>query len=496
MTTTSGAPATAAPPAQAAVPREVWQISAVVVVGAFMAQLDGALVNIGLATIAGNLNSSLQTAQWIVSGYLLALVVGLPLCGWASRRVGPTRLWLWSVAAFTVTSVLCAVAGNIQLLIVFRVLQGIAGGLLLPVGQTVIAQAAGREAMGRVMSVVGAALVLAPALGPIAGGLLIAHASWPWLFLINIPVGLLALWLGFRILPRSTPQPVSGFDVTGFALVGLGLPAVTYAISSYGDNKDFGAPSFYGPLVAGAVVLVGFVLYSRRRSEPLLNLGLFAGRVFTAASVASFFAGAIQYGALVVWALYFQMVRGYGVVDSGLAMVGFALGAGLLPISGRLVDRFGGGPVALVGAVLTVVAAVPAALLPGGASLAEVEVFLFLLGVANALSVIPSSTAAYVSVRPPQVPDAVTLINIFLRLGGAVGASLCIAVLGGLTGDKAALVSAFHAAFWCVAGFGAVFTVFALALVLVGRSTTAGRNGSGPVRGSVAPAPGQPDTRR
>ncbi|MFD9130190.1 MDR family MFS transporter [Kitasatospora sp. NPDC059571] len=471
MTTTPETAKPAAPPARAAdpprpaVPRHVWQVAAVVIVGAFMAQLDGALVNIGLATVAADLHASLQTSQWLVSGYLLALVAGLPLCGWAGRRIGAGRLWVWSLVAFTVASVLCAVAGDIRVLIAARVLQGVAGGLLLPVGQTVIAQVAGRELMGRVMSSAGAALVLAPALGPVLGGLLIAHTSWPWLFLINVPVGVLGVWLGLRVLPRGEPQASTGFDTAGFALIGVGLPALTYAVSTAAEPGGRTATGFWLPLVLGLAALAAFVLRARRTAAPLLNLGLFANRVFTAASVSGFLAGAIQFGALVIWALYFQQLRGYGVIASGLAMVGFALGAALLPFAGRLTDRFGGGPVALTGALLTGASVLPVALLPADTPLWALEACLFALGVANALSVVPSSTAAYVSVPPQQVPDAVTVINIFLRLGGAVGASLLIAVLGDGGGDRAGLLAGFHASFWWLAAFSLVFAGCALVLV-------------------------------
>ncbi|AOR37184.1 hypothetical protein BFF78_19375 [Streptomyces fodineus] len=429
-----------------------------------MAQLDGALVNIGLATITADLHTTLRTAQWIVSAYLLALVMGLPLCGWATRRIGASRLWLWSLGAFTVASLLCAVAPSIEALIVFRAVQGIAGGLLLPVGQTVIVQVAGRELIGRVMSAAGAALVLAPALGPIAGGLLIAHISWPWLFLVNLPVGALGLWLGLRLLPRDTPRAAADgqrFDTGGFALIGVGLPAVTWAISQAGQPDTRTFASCYAPLAVGALLLAVFAVRSLRAGgRPLLNLGLFRGPVFAAASASSFCAGAVQYGALVIWALYFQAVRGYGVIDSGLAMLAFAVGAALVPLSGRLAERFGGGPVALAGALLTVAAAVPPALLDDRAPLAALQVCLFVLGVANALSVVPPSTAAYVSINPAEMPDAVTVINIFLRLGGAVGSALLVAVLGGLTGGAAS----FRPAFWCLAALGAVFAAAALVL--------------------------------
>jgi MFS family permease len=178
------------------VPPETWRIAWVIVIGAFMAQLDAALVNVGIATISRQLSASLDTTQWISTGYLLALAAGLPVCGWLSRRAGASRLWLSALAGFTVISGLCACAPTIAVLIVLRIAQGVAGGLLVPAGQTVIGQAAGPQRMGRLMSTAGIAIVIGPALGPALGGLLIAYLSWRWLFLVNLPIGAVALLLG------------------------------------------------------------------------------------------------------------------------------------------------------------------------------------------------------------------------------------------------------------------------------------------------------------
>lgn len=449
-----------------AVPGHVWRVTAVIIVGAFMTQLDAALVNVGLATVARDLSASLSTTQWIVSAYLLALVIGLPLCGWASRRFGASTVWMSALGGFTVASLLCAWSTGVGQLIAARFVQGLAAGLLLPAGQTVIAQVAGRALMGRVMSTAGMALVLGPALGPVVGGELLAHASWPWLFLVNLPVGVVGLWLGRRCLPHTGGGERTRFDAAGAVLVGLALPAVTYATSGLGSIWDLGRPAVFGPLLAGVAGLAVFALRARRLAAPLLDVRLFAVPAFHAGAVTSFLAGAIQFGALVIWALYFQFVLGYGVVGAGGAMAGFALGAALLPLTGRLTDRYGGGPVSLGGAVLTTATLLPMALLPASTPLVPLETCLFLLGVANACSVVPVSTAAYVSIEPRSVPDGVTIVNIFLRLGGAVGSALLVAVLG----DGAAPgIDRFHTAFWCLSGLAVLCVLTCAALTAVTR---------------------------
>jgi EmrB/QacA subfamily drug resistance transporter len=457
------------------IPASVWRVSIVVVVGAFMTQFDTALVTIGLASVARSLHSSLQVTQWIVSGYLLALVIGMPLAGWASRRAGAGRTWLLALAVFTIASAACAWSGNIAELIIARAAQGLAAGLLLPSGQAVIAQVAGRERIGRVMSTVGTALVLGPALGPVIGSQLISHASWPWLFLVNLPVGAAGLWLGWRYIPRGERGVAARFDLAGFILIGAGLPVLTYAISAAGDTSGRGWRLTLILLVLGVLLIVGFTTRGMRVAAPLLDIRLFGSRVFSAAAAASFLAGVIQFGGLVIWALYFQVVCGDGIVAAGLSMLGFAVGAAILPLSGRLADRYGGALVCLAGAALTACTVVPMALLPRAVPLAALECLLLFLGVANALSVVPASTAAYVMTAPAKMPEAITQINVVLRLGGAVGASLLVAVLGARPG-----ISGFHAAFWALLIISVTFIGVAIWLTITsgaGRAVPA--NGEG-----------------
>jgi len=454
-----------------AVPRDVWIVSAVVVIGAFMTQLDAAFVNIGLRTVASDLHSTLPTAQWVVSAYLLALVIGLPLCSWMARRIGAGRLWLRALAAFTVFSAACALSPTIEVLIASRVAQGFAGGMLLPAGMTVIAQAAGRDRMGRVMSIVGTALVLAPALGPIVGSVTLAHLPWPWLFLINLPVGAVGLRLGQRIIPRGEREATSPFDAFGFLLVGGGLPLITYAISRT-RNADLTSPGFYGPLLLGALALALFAGRSRRVPGPLLKVSLLSDRTFQAAAGLSLLVGLISFGALVLWPLYLQIVRGYGLVTSGLAMLGFAVGSTPLPIAGRMTDKFGGGRVCLFGTVLMAGACVPVALASRDSSVLVLEASLLLLGLGTAFCIIPAFTAANVAVERSDIPDSVTLTNILLRLGGAVGTSLLIAIIGNHTSQASGSLTHFRAAFWTLSLL--CLLSFLVALVLA-RAETARR---------------------
>jgi EmrB/QacA subfamily drug resistance transporter len=460
------------PPALAAIPGEVWRIAWVIVLGAFMAQLDSSLVNVGIATISRRLSASLDTTQWISTGYLLALAAGVPVSGWLSRRVGAGRLWLGALADFTVISGLCACAPGIGVLIVLRVVQGVAGGLLVPAGQTVIGQAAGPQRMGRVMTTAGIAIVVAPALGPAIGGLLIAHLSWRWLFLINVPIGAVALPLGLRVIPRTDRQQAGPFDFRGFALIALGLPAVTYGISQAG-KAGAATVSIAAPLALGMIALVLFGWRALHKDRPILDLRLFANRVFTAAACSCLFSGAALFGGLLILPLYFQLLRGDTVIGTGLALMPFGIGsAAMMPLSGLLSDRLGGGIVSVAGLILCVAATVPFAFFGATASMALIEALLAVFGIGIALAVMPAVTTAYATVARQHLPDATAQVNILQRLGGAIGGSLFVALLGTATSPPARL-SAFHTAFAWFTGATILALAAAIWLAIVSRRPAA-----------------------
>ncbi|MFE7801699.1 DHA2 family efflux MFS transporter permease subunit [Nocardia sp. NPDC057440] len=446
---------------------QVWRVAGVVVFGAVMSMLDTSLVNIGLNVIARDLGASLDSAQWIASAYLLALAVTLPLCGWLGRRVGTDRVWLGALVAFTVVSGLCALAPSIGWLIALRVTQGLAAGLLVPAGQTLIGRAAGPQRLGRVMSVVGIAVVAAPAIGPTIGGVLLAQLSWEWLFLINIPFGAVAFVLARRVLPR---EDVRGrgepFDVAGFVLIGTGLSLLVYGLGEFGSRGRLSAVSVWVPVLAGAVALGGFVLRSvRGRGPKVLDIGLFRTTIFATANVANFFAGVAMFGTMLLLPLYFQLLHGKGLIATGLSLLTFGLGGIVaLPVAGRLTDRYGGGVVAVAGNALIIATTVPFALSDASLNSVLVQALLLVRGMAAGLTGVPVVAAAYAAVGREQLPDAASFVNILQRVGGAVGAALMAVVLYRTAAAGASVDVSFQRSFWWLTGVGAVALVASILL--------------------------------
>src|ERR1700742_1079166 len=214
----------------------LWRIAIVVILGAIMSVLDTTIVNVALDTLSKDLHTSLDGIQWVVTGYMLALAAVIPVSGWAAARFGAKRLYVIALILFTAGSALCGLSWSLNSLIVARVLQGLAGGMLVPIGQIALVKAAGPRNMARVMSAIGVPIILAPVFGPTLGGLLLEHVGWQSIFFVNVPVGIVAAFAALRLLPRDQVEPASAgkLDAIGLGLVASGLVLLTYGLAESG----------------------------------------------------------------------------------------------------------------------------------------------------------------------------------------------------------------------------------------------------------------------
>src|ERR1700710_1235877 len=229
----------------------VWKIAGVVILGMTMSILDTTIVNVALDTLSRELHTTLAQIQWVATGSPLALAAVIPLTGWAARRFGAKRVYLASITLFTLGSALCGVAESSTSLILFRVLQGVGGGMIMPVSQMIMAEVAGPKRMGRVMGIVVMPAMLAPILGPVVGGLILQNLHWSWIFFVNVPIGIVAGILGWRMLPESNLGEAGKLDVVGLALLVTGMPLIVYGLSEIGTTGSFTAPNVVWPIVAG-----------------------------------------------------------------------------------------------------------------------------------------------------------------------------------------------------------------------------------------------------
>jgi EmrB/QacA subfamily drug resistance transporter len=469
--------------------RHVWLISGVVILGSAMSILDTTIVNVALATLGRDLHSTISQIQWVVTGYMLALAAVIPLSGWAANRFGPRRMYLISLVLFTAGSALCGISTSITELIVFRVLQGIGGGMIMPLGMMMMADAAGPKRMGRVMSVVAMPMMLAPILGPTIGGLIVDNISWRWIFYVNVPVGVAAVTAALRILPHPKGGTARPLDFRGLALMALGVPLLTYGLAEVGSTGSFSSVKVILPCLAGLALIGAFAWHALRVPNPLLNVRLYQRPTFSTASVATFFLGAALFGGMILLPLYWQQVRHESVLAAGLLMAPQGLGMALvMPAVGRATDRLGGGPLALFGVTVTTLATVPFGLIGAHTSIVWLSVAMLVRGVGIGFAMMPAMTAAFAALERSELADASPQLNVVQRVGGSLGTAILAVVLQrALTGAHTvtALASGYGTAFWAAA---AMTTVAMVPAILLLRAERAARKAHPEAAGASAEA--------
>ncbi|MEU0793770.1 MDR family MFS transporter [Amycolatopsis sp. NPDC005961] len=448
------------------IPRTVWIASGVMALGGFLGNMDGSIVAVGLESMRLRLGVSLIEIQWVATAFLLGLSAALPLTPWLVKKLGAGRLWLWALAAFLLTSVACALAPDAVTLIAFRTVQGMATGVMVTAGQTVIGLAVGPERLGRTMGTLGLVVGLAPVVGPSVGGFLLAHFSWPVLFWLNLPIGLVAFGLALRYVPRGERGQPPKLDWPGLTLISLGLPLLVYTLTEL--DAVFAA--------VGVLALAVFVRRSLRVPHPVLDLRLAARPVMGSALASVLLAGAGMFGAVLLLPLWFQVRLGAGPAEAGvlLAPMGLATTVFVL-VAGRLTDRYGGGTVSLTGSLVVLASTVPLPWLGPDTPTWLVQALLVVRGAGLGLSIMPASTAAYASVRAAELGHATALVNIVMRVGGAAGGAACVIVLSrGLTAGPATGFG------WA---FGVLGVVCALGVVATARLRRAERSSTVDVTG-------------
>ncbi|WP_253866137.1 DHA2 family efflux MFS transporter permease subunit [Prauserella halophila] len=452
-------------------------MSLVLVLGTFMASLDATIVNVGLPALSAEFGASVTEVQWASTAYLLAVVAAAPMSGWLAERFGARRVWLGAVTVFLAGSLACALAWSTASLAAFRVLQGLGGGLLPPTGQALLARVAGRSRTGRIMSIVGVVPMLAPVLGPLAGGTLLEVADWSWLFLVNLPVGVVAMLLAVWLVPRvPAAETVSRFDLRGAMLLSPGLAAVLFGLTDIG-SEERNPPMAVTALVVGSGLLTAFLVHALRSDRtPLVDPRLLRTPPVGAAVLALFVAAASVFGTMFLLPMYLQSGRGLSAWDAGLMLAPQGAGAvlGSLLVVKPLIDRVAPRTIVVTGFALIIAATVPltqlADLTDGG-----LIATLLVRGLGTSMIASPVMTIVYTAVEQELLPRASSALSLVNYVGGAIGTA-GLAVLLELrlaaTGDVAA---SFGEAFWCVVGLCVLALAGALRLPRAGQRRVAPR---------------------
>jgi len=455
----------------------VWRIAGVVLFGPLMTSLDSTIVNVSLSKLGQQLHASLAVIQWVTSGYLLALALMLPLSGWLVDRIGAKRVYLGCFTAFTAASMFCGFATSAAALIGFRVLQGMAGGLLAPMAQMMTARAAGRH-VARVMGFMVMPVMLGPIFGPALAGVILQHASWRWIFFINLPIGIFATLRAVWVLPNDARETnPRAFDLVGFLLLSPGLVFLLHSLEQLSSNSAAKHLNQLELLAAIGLVTAFLVHGARRGPAALIDVHLFRRPSFSAAALTQFLSNAVVFGGQMLLPLYLLMARNVSPTRAGALLA--PAGLGMLcsyPMMGPLTERFGSRRVSSSGALIALLGTLPFALCSApGLSTWATCLALFVRGVGLGSITLPSIAAAYAAIPKETIPVATTAINIVQRFGGPVATTgLAIFLHSRMHGDSQNLLlpfagtqldaSAFAAAFWLLCAVHAFCVIAALRL--------------------------------
>jgi EmrB/QacA subfamily drug resistance transporter len=411
--------------------KRVMVVAGVVVLGAVMSILDITVVAVAQRTFQDIFGKTQDLVAWTATGYSLALATVIPLTGWAADRFGTKRLYIAAIVLFTLGSALCSTAQNLEMLVTFRVLQGLGGGMLMPLGMTILTRAAGPERLGRVMAILGVPMLLGPIFGPILGGWLIDIASWHWIFLINVPIGIIATIYAWRVLDRDEVHPSESFDFVGMLLLSPGLALFLYGVSSIPAAKQQHGTMFTAQVVitslVGIALVAAFVPWALRRHNihPLVQLRLFTNRYMTVAVLTMTLFAMAFFGASLLFTLYFQQVRGESPLSSGWLVAPQGFGAMLtMPVAGFLADKIGPGKVVLTGLVLDTIGMAMLIPVDDKTSYGYIITSFVVMGFGMGSTMMPVFTAALASLKDIDIARGSTLMNITQQIAISMGTAL------------------------------------------------------------------------
>jgi EmrB/QacA subfamily drug resistance transporter len=405
-------------------------VSVVYVAAMFMSVLDSSIVNVALPAIGRDFKVPPTSVAAISIAYLVSLAVFIPASGWLGDRFGGKRVLMTAIVIFTAASALCGLSANLGELVAFRVLQGAGGGMLAPVGMAMMFRAFGPQERVRASSIAAIPTAVAPALGPVIGGLLVTEVSWRWVFYVNLPIGVLAFVFGVLFVTNSVQNQPGKFDLPGFLLSGSGLGLLLYGVSE-GPARGWSSAQVLATIAAGVVLLAAMVVVELRTAEPIVALRLLGNRLFRS-SIGVVVAVSIAFlGTLFAITLYFQDGRGLTALNAGLSTLPVAVGVVVgVQIASRFVYwRVGPRRLLAVGLAGVAVSIGLLSLLGAGTSLWWARLLLFITGVGMGQVMVSGQAASFATISRAATGRASTLYNAARQLGGAIGVALLTTVI-------------------------------------------------------------------
>ena len=441
-----------------------WLVAIAFVAGFFMDLMDITIVNVALPTLAKDLNAPQTTLEWVVTGYLLSLAIWIPASGWIGDKFGTKKTFLFALAIFTFGSTLCSLAGNIQMLIFARVLQGVGGGMMTPVGVAMLFRAFPPEERAQASSILSIPAAAAPAIGPVLGGFLVDFTNWRWIFLVNVPIGIFAFLFAWKVLKEHKEENAGKFDLTGFLLAGVGLALLLYALSTV-PVAGPGSPRVIITAVLGAGLLTAALFFESKIKDPILHFSLYKDRMFRTANLVMFFAFALWIGFLFVLPLFLQLQLGHTAFQSGLTTGPQALGwIAMVTVASRIYKRIGPRRMVMFGLLGTSLMTFGFIFMNTGVDLWTVRGALFLRGASMAFAVIPIQAAAFTNISSRETGRASSIFNTNRQVASSFGTALLGTVLFEMLAgsmNTASQLLAYHVSFVVAGVMGIIAMIFA-----------------------------------
>jgi len=401
-----------------------WLALLVVVVGTFMAILDTSIVNIAIPKMMAVFGVSADDIKWVLTAYMLTMGAVIPLTGYLGDKFGTKKVYIWALVSFTIGSALCGFAWSNSSMIVARIIQALGGGMIMPVSMSIIYQVIPREERGMALGIWGIAAMAAPAIGPTLSGYIVEHLDWRLIFTINIPVGIVGVFLTAILLEEFPKQPTKGFDLFGFITIATGLGCILYVLGE-GSSIDWSNFINIFLLMAGAFSLILFVVNELSREDPLLDLRILKIWPFSLSIIISSAISVALFGGVFLLPLFLQNLQGLDAMQTGMILFPSAIATGItMPIGGKLFDKFGAKPVVIPGLILLTLSTYELSEITMYTSTTTIVLITIVRGLGMGLAMMPSTTAGMNAIPAQLVGRASALSNVIRQVAGSLGITL------------------------------------------------------------------------
>ncbi|GIO31235.1 MFS transporter [Paenibacillus albilobatus] len=433
--------------------------------------LDSTMVNIAIDKLNKDFNTTLDTVQWSVTGYALALAIAVPVSGWLMNKYSGKKIYIGAVIAFGIISVLAGISWDISSFIFFRLLQGFSAGIITTLMSTLLVKTAGPENVGKVMAIVSTPMILGPILGPVIGGFIVQGASWHWIFFINVFIVLIAAPLMMKKIPDFEPFNKDGkLDVFGIIDLSFMSAALIYGITKAADHASFtNRETILWVGIGLALALIYFVYNRIRKNQTVLPMDLFAHKSFAAASIGLFLANIAVMGPMLILPLFFQNLRHFTAIEAALALI--PQGVGMLvtrPMIGKMIDKIGAKYVVMASLVLSLIGSIPLIFITDKTSMIWISIVLFIRGTSFGGIMLPLTSDAYTGLDSKQLPEAGVGINMIENVGSSFGSAVIATVVAAAVQGMQPTISndlkGYHAGFFVSAVVLAVIFIPSLFL--------------------------------